>query len=303
MWLRLKYRGFIASAFVCNLLTLLLPAGQAFAQNQPPFAIVRPKDTVQLEHRDRMSRLERLSGIEGIQPPEFREYQIPPDEHGLKDFPVPIPVLRVIFRDTVFFDFDKADLKPEAYAVLNVIARSLRLEPPDVTVFVAGHTDAIGSVDYNLGLGLRRAKAVAVELAKIGVSQSQIFLISFGKAVPIDTNDTEEGRAHNRRVEFLFAARPEPIAAWLAQQPYMMCTTQDNARGDNCPVDLTFPALSVDLKHMPTGVGASTSPTSINPSEKPTDIDPGTSTQDIVIGSKVVDIDLRHKIFHMRAPE
>jgi hypothetical protein len=200
----------------------------------------------------------------------------------------------VIFRDTVFFDFGKAELKPEAYAILNTIAGSLRLEPPDVTVFVAGHTDAIGSVNYNMELGLRRAKAVAVALARIGVNNSQIFLISFGKAVPIDTNDTEDGRAHNRRVEFLFAARPEPIAAWLARQPFMTCTTDESRRGDNCPVDLTFKAVSVSLV---------TTPADIALSKRPAEVDQGMQPKTVVIGNKTVDIDLRHKIFDMRAPE
>lgn len=259
--------------------------------------------TVQLEHDDRKQRLLRLSDVEGIQPPEFKEDYISPEEHRLRDYPVPIPVLRVIFRDTVFFDFGKAELKPEAHAILNTISGSLRLEPPDVTVFVAGHTDAIGSVNYNMELGLRRAKAVAVELAKIGVNNSQIFLISFGKAVPIDTNETDEGRAHNRRVEFLFAARPEPIAALLAKQPYMICTTNESKRGDNCPVNLSFKAVSVSLVATPAKIDLSRNPTGIDTGRNPTEIRPGPQSKTIVIGSKTVDIDLRQKIFDMRAPE
>lgn len=274
---------------------------RAAAQSVQNFAVLPPYATVQMEHQDRKGRLERLSDMQGIQPPEFQEYLIPPQEHGLKDYPVSIPVLRVIFRDTVFFDFAKADLKPEAYAVLNTIAASLRLEPPDVTVFVAGHTDAVGSVDYNMELGLRRAKAVAMELAKIGVDRSQIFLISFGKAVPIDTNDTDEGRAHNRRVEFLFAARPEPIAAYLAHQKYMTCTTNDSTRGDDCPQDFHFTAISVI--QTPVVIDPKKDPVQIAPGYSPKNIDPTHPPQNIVLGSRVIDIDLSHKVYNIRAPE
>lgn len=158
------------------------------------------------------------------------EYFIPQSEHGRADYPVDIPIARVVFPDTVFFEFDRSDLKPSAAPVLDTLADTLRRDPPDVTVFVAGHTDAIGTWDYHQRLGLKRA---------------QIFLVSFGKAVPIASNATPEGRARNRRVEFLFAAQPEPIAAWLARQRTIACLPRAQGTMDACPPDIRVSAVKL----------------------------------------------------------
>ncbi|HSZ75457.1 MAG TPA: OmpA family protein [Rhizomicrobium sp.] len=261
--------------------------------------MVEPWQTVQIEHEDRQRRLKRLSNLQGIAPPEFYEYVVPRSQHKLADYPVALPVLRVVFSDKVFFDFNRDRLRPESSAVLNTVAESLRLEPPDVTVFIAGHTDAIGSVNYNLNLGLRRARSVAVALAKIGVNKAQIFLVSFGKAVPIASNDSEEGRARNRRVEFLFAARPEPIAAWLAEQNAKTCAPDGSAEGDNCQ----FRAQSVNLVTPGQKFDSSHAPQSISIDLRKSSVALNTPTKDVVIGSKVIDIDLRQKVFTMPPPE
>ena len=295
-------RFFFAAAFgtfVCDIGLSRI----ARAQSPLPFPIVDPKDTVLIEHQDRQRRLVRLANLQGIAPPEFYEYFIPPSEHHLPDFPVNLPVLRVVFRDQVFFDFNSDQLKSEAYAVLNTVAASLRLEPPDVTAFVAGHTDGIGSYDYNLDLGLRRATSVAIALARIGVNRAQVFLVSFGKAVPIASNETEEGRAKNRRVEFLFAARPDPIAAWLARQSATTCSPDASAKGNDCPTELRFRAVSVSIKTTPTSVRPTDGTVPVTLDTKRTNVTATAPTKDVVIGTKVVDIDLRQKVFTIPPPE
>lgn len=181
------HAGFTRRRFGVLFATTALGAGGAWAQSS--LTLMDPWQTVQLEHSDRKARLTRLANLRGIDPPEFYEYSITPSEHGLADYPTNIPVLRVVFQDRVLFDFDKDQIKPEAGEILNLIAASLRLEPPDVSVFVAGHTDSIGSVAYNLNLGLRRSKAVAQALVLIGVNQAQLYAISFGKAVPVAPNE------------------------------------------------------------------------------------------------------------------
>lgn len=220
---------------------------EAFASPAPPFAVVAPWETVEIEHADRKSRLTRLSTVQGIIAPEFYEYSISPEKHGLADYPVAMPVLRVVFRDQVFFDFDKDEVKPEAETVLKTIAESLQLEPPDVTVFIAGHTDAVGTANYNLQLGMRRSRAVARALVAAGIAKAQVFVVSFGEAVPIADNETEEGRARNRRVEFLFGARPEAVAQVLKDQDAVSCVADASAKGDNCPIDLQFMPEMVQL--------------------------------------------------------
>jgi outer membrane protein OmpA-like peptidoglycan-associated protein len=279
----------VISAFAIS--NRCLPAA---AQDGGGLQMLEPWQTVDLEHADRKNRLTRLANLRGIVPPDFYEYQITPAEHGLADYPTNIPVLRVVFRDGVLFDFGKDEVKPEALAILDLIAASLRLEPPDVTVFIAGHTDAVGSVDYNLDLGLRRARAVARALATIGVNHAQLFAVSFGKAVPIASNDSDDGRAQNRRVEFLFAARLEAAAAWLAKQPVMSCGRYASAQ--DCPTNLTFRAVSVSVAlAQPLSHIDPATPGSVVPLRNPATA--------VTIGDRVVDIDLRQKVFHMRAPE
>jgi OmpA-OmpF porin, OOP family len=215
----------------------------------PGMRILEPYQTVDREHQDRKARLARLSRLDGIDPPEIDESYIPQYQHGLKDYPVDIPVARVVFRDNVFFDSGSTELKPEADAVLDIIAGSLSRDPPDVTLFVAGHTDSQGPWDYNLDLGLKRARAVVSALiVKKGLGHARLFVVSFGKAVPLASNDTEAGRARNRRVEFLFAAQPEPIAAWLAQQKVGACLPSRTGDVEACPTDYTFTATQVRLR-------------------------------------------------------
>jgi len=100
----------------------------------------------------------------------------------------------------VEFEFDSAELKGASSVVLDVAVDSLK-QCPTIPVRVEGHTDAIGSDDYNQRLGLRRAQAVREYLISGGISSGRISAKSFGESKPIATNETDEGRALNRRVE------------------------------------------------------------------------------------------------------
>jgi flagellar motor protein MotB len=100
----------------------------------------------------------------------------------------------------VLFDFDKANLKPEAIRQLAGVLQALR-EQPGIQVQIAGHTDAIGTDAYNMRLSERRAESVANYLVQNGVPRQNIRTEWFGKRRPIASNATAEGRAQNRRVE------------------------------------------------------------------------------------------------------
>lgn len=103
--------------------------------------------------------------------------------------------------NNVLFDFDKDVVKPENYVALNELAILLQ-ENPKAHVTLAGHTDSVGSEEYNLKLSQRRAANVRAYLVeKGGIDNKRITLSWFGKAKPTNSNDTEEGRAKNRRVE------------------------------------------------------------------------------------------------------
>ena len=112
----------------------------------------------------------------------------------------------VIELDGVNFDFDKATLKPEAKVVLNEAA-ALLAKHDRVVVQIAGHTDSMGSEVYNQGLSERRANAVQAYLVDNGVKASRLSAKGYGESRPVASNDTEEGRAENRRVEMIILDR------------------------------------------------------------------------------------------------
>ncbi len=98
------------------------------------------------------------------------------------------------------FDFDKYDLRPESEPPLDEVAMMMRAFP-EMRIKIIGHTDSIGSDEYNQKLSTNRSKSVAKYLSSQGVSKDRMETAGFGEKYPIDTNETEEGRFHNRRVE------------------------------------------------------------------------------------------------------
>ncbi len=99
------------------------------------------------------------------------------------------------------FDYDKAEIRPEFYPVLDKVVRVLEMNPT-MKIEVLGHTDSAGSQTYNLELSARRARAVKEYMVSKGIETTRIIAIGKGEMNPIATNDTPEGRAQNRRVEF-----------------------------------------------------------------------------------------------------
>lgn len=101
----------------------------------------------------------------------------------------------------IFFEFDKSTILQQSFFELMRLITLLNTYP-DMQIEVGGHTDSKGSDSYNQRLSESRAKAVADYLISKGISERRLQYRGYGKSKPIDTNETEEGRARNRRVEF-----------------------------------------------------------------------------------------------------
>ena len=107
-----------------------------------------------------------------------------------------------IVSNGIRFDSGKSTLRPESMGVLNEIYNMLD-EHPEVKISIEGHTDNVGDNDMNQVLSEERAGAVRKQLIAMGIKEDRLTSKGFGESKPIDTNDTPEGRAENRRVEFV----------------------------------------------------------------------------------------------------
>ena len=103
----------------------------------------------------------------------------------------------------IYFDTDKAVIKPESRPTLDQIAKLLTGQP-QLNVFIVGHTDSQGAYDYNLDLSRRRAEAIAAELVKsYRIAQARLRTAGVGFLAPVGSNASDAGRALNRRVELV----------------------------------------------------------------------------------------------------
>ncbi|HWP67620.1 MAG TPA: OmpA family protein [Candidatus Limnocylindria bacterium] len=116
--------------------------------------------------------------------------------------PPPAPGTEIVELRGTHFAFDSARLTPEGEAILDQAIATLE-KHPQINVRIEGHTDSIGSEAYNMKLGQRRADAVESYLVSHGISASRLSTVSYGESRPVASNDTEEGRAQNRRTELI----------------------------------------------------------------------------------------------------
>ena len=112
-----------------------------------------------------------------------------------------IQVGTTIILKNIFFDYNKSSLQPESYAELDRVVEILKKQP-NLKIEISGHTDNQGSLKYNTELSESRAKTVVDYLIGKGIAESRLSYKGYAYEKPIATNDTEEGRSANRRVEF-----------------------------------------------------------------------------------------------------
>ena len=117
---------------------------------------------------------------------------------------------KVAYAADTFFDFDKSVIKPEGQAKLDDLVAKTKGIALEVIIAV-GHTDSVGTPQYNQGLSERRASAVKAYLVSKGIAANRIYTEGKGEKDPIASNSTAEGRAKNRRVEIeVVGTRPAP---------------------------------------------------------------------------------------------
>ncbi len=146
----------------------------------------------------------RIIGTLGFTPPP----PPPPPPPAPAPPPPPPPLPQVVQTDEqiitlapIYFDFDRDTIKQVSHPVLDQVAAVMQQRPTAV-VRVEGHTDSFGSDDYNQKLSERRAQAVVRYLVGKDIDGSRLEAQGFGESRPIETNETAEGRAKNRRTEF-----------------------------------------------------------------------------------------------------
>ncbi|HEY9188331.1 MAG TPA: OmpA family protein [Ignavibacteria bacterium] len=112
----------------------------------------------------------------------------------------------MVISNDILFDFNKSEIKPIYYKNLKNLTKFLKLRN-SIEISINGHTDNIGSDEYNNKLSLDRANSVKEFLIKNGVSASRLTIYGFGKTKPIASNDTEQGRQLNRRIEIFITKK------------------------------------------------------------------------------------------------
>ncbi|MBL7810137.1 MAG: OmpA family protein [Saprospiraceae bacterium] len=130
--------------------------------------------------------------------PPFKPVPVKPDDLTKQT----LEVGKTIQLKHIYFEFDKDELMPRSYVELNKLLKIMR-ENPKLSIEIVGHTDALGEDAYNLDLSKRRAMAVEKFLLNNKINKTRLRSKGEGESKPIATNDTDEGRAQNRRVEFV----------------------------------------------------------------------------------------------------
>jgi outer membrane protein OmpA-like peptidoglycan-associated protein len=124
-----------------------------------------------------------------------------PENYGCPEIEEKVKQLFQKALQGIRFETGKAIIKPESFAILNAIVKVME-DHPDYKLIIGGHTDNVGDDDMNYTLSKDRAAAVSNYLITKGVSPLRVSSDGFGETKPVDTNDSENGRTRNRRVEF-----------------------------------------------------------------------------------------------------
>ena len=157
----------------------------------------------------------RITNVPNMAAPKYVEFEISPNEkngyNGISNVRIAngaVPLYDRLATDgkiityAITFETGKADIKPESYVEINRIAKLMQ-ENPNLSFEVQGHCDASGSDKVNDPLSQKRAEAIVAALVEQGIAQARLTAVGKGSRQPIADNSSDEGRAKNRRVEFV----------------------------------------------------------------------------------------------------
>ena len=158
-----------------------------------------PQDVFTFEE-EQVEEIDKESVVEvEVEVEEEPRYALLPEE---TDEDKGTPEQRVVQLHTIYFDFDRYNIRPQDMELLNSNAEWLR-QNPDVMVRIEGHADERGDSEYNLALGEKRAMSVRNYLVDLGIDPQRLYTVSYGEERPADPGHNEEAWAKNRRAEFV----------------------------------------------------------------------------------------------------
>ena len=108
--------------------------------------------------------------------------------------------------DNILFKYNSADIQPQSFSALNLVVQMLRARPA-LHIRVSGHSDSLGTNDYNFKLSQQRANAVKTYITESGIDPHRIEPVGMGVEEPIAPNSSEEGRRLNRRTDFIITQK------------------------------------------------------------------------------------------------
>lgn len=144
-----------------------------------------------------VKQAEPVTQVEPVKPSEPVKQAEPVKEQAA------VKASEALALETVYFDFDKSDLRQDARDALSKNAEALLKKITDAKIKIEGHADERGSDEYNMALGDRRAKSAAKYLSNLGVKADRISTVSFGEEKPAVQGHDEAAWSKNRRAEFL----------------------------------------------------------------------------------------------------
>jgi len=131
---------------------------------------------------------------------------VPPDGCPRVYKNIVVTETKIELKQTVYFDTNKTTIKPVSFSLLDEVASAMK-DHPKLTVEIQGHTDSQGDDNFNLKLSQGRAESVRTYLIKQGISSDRMVPKGYGETTPVADNRTADGRAQNRRVEFVITGR------------------------------------------------------------------------------------------------